>query len=251
MKKNISILIISLVIINCLDAQYTCEDNCGNGILQDYWNGSISCVCTIDCAGYGDACCDFYDECYDNPSSLDISDFLGIWDGNITNSQTWSYDYPITIHINSDGSYSVPYNPGNKLVSDLYPGTEEVYYNSNTNILSFQWVQYYHYSCGGACYSGVSFQVMDLYDGNLTLFYNNGSGPAPQANSMFLELDGWNTNILGDLNQDGICNITDIVLIVNIVIYDGSIINDLADINQDEIINILDIINLVQMILNP
>ena len=30
---------------------------------------------------------------------------------------------------------------------------------------------------------------MELEDGELILYYNNGSGPAPQANSMFLSLD--------------------------------------------------------------
>ena len=250
MRKIIYFLILSLFMLNILSAQGTCENNCGNGTLQDYWSGAIDCVCSLDCAGYGDACCDFYDSCYENPSNLDISDFVGTWEGNITNDGTWSYDDLISIDIEANGEYIVTSNPGGHLVSDLYPGTEEVYYNSNTNILSFQWVQYYHYSCGGGCYSGVSFQVMDYENGSLTLFYNNGSGPAPQANSMFLSLDEWNSNILGDLNQDGLINISDIVLVVNIVL-DGALYNDSADLNEDQNINIQDIILLVQMILNP
>ena len=120
-----------------------------------------------------------------------FSDFIGTWNGNITNDQSWPYDDPITIIINANGSYSVPYNPGNHLVSDLYPGTEEVSYNPSNNILTYQWVMYYHYSCGGPCYTSVPFQVMNFENGELTLYYNNGSGPAPQANSMFLSLEGW------------------------------------------------------------
>jgi hypothetical protein len=120
-----------------------------------------------------------------------FSDFIGTWNGNITNDQSWPYDDSITIIINANGSYSVPYNPGNHLVSDLYPGTEEVSYNSSNNILTYQWVMYYHYSCGGPCYASVPFQVMTFENGELTLYYNNGSGPAPQANSMFLSLEGW------------------------------------------------------------
>jgi len=119
-----------------------------------------------------------------------FSDFIGTWNGNITNDQSWPYDDPITIIINANGSYSVPYNPGNHLVSDLYPGTEEVSYNPSSNILTYQWVMYYHYSCGGPCYTSVPFQVMEFENGELTLYYNNGSGPAPQANSMFLSLEG-------------------------------------------------------------
>jgi len=120
-----------------------------------------------------------------------FSDFIGTWNGNITNDQSWPYDDPITIIINANGSYSVPYNPGNHLVSDLYPGTEEVSYSPSNNILTYQWVMYYHYSCGGPCYTSVPFQVMEFENGELTLYYNNGSGPAPQANSMFLSLEGW------------------------------------------------------------
>jgi len=253
LKNIFSILLFNMFFVSYLLSQTTCIDNCGSGSLQDYWSGAIDCVCSLDCAGYGDACCDFYDACYENPSNLDISDFVGTWEGNITNDGTWPYDDFISIDIEANGEYTVTNNPGGHLVSDLYPGTEEVYYGTNfygVNILQFRWVQYYHYSCGGGCYSGVSFQVMDYENGSLTLFYNNGSGPAPQANSMFLILDGWNSNILGDLNQDGSINISDIVLVVNIVL-GGALYNHSADLNEDQNINIQDVILLVQMILNP
>jgi uncharacterized protein (TIGR02145 family) len=168
--------------------------------------------------------------------------------GNITNDQTWSYDDPISIDIESNGEYTVTNNPGGHLVSDSYPGTEEVHYNSSTNILTFQWVLYYHYACGGACYSGVTFQVMEYGDGEMTLFYNNGSGPAPQANSMFLSLDGWFPDLSGDVNEDGFVNVNDVVIAVNIVL-GMSPFNELADINGDSIINVQDIILLVNIIL--
>ena len=228
--------------------QSTCENSCGSGTLQEYWNDEVDCVCSLDCAGYGSACCDFYDECFENPSNLVFSDFVGTWNGNITNDQTWSYNDPISIIIESNGVYSVINNPGEHLVSDLYPGTEEVLYNASTNILTFRWVQYYHYACGGACYSGVYFQVMEYDDGEMTLFYNNGSGPAPQANSVFLSLDGWLPDLPGDLNQDSSININDVVIAVNIVL-GMSPFNGLADINGDLIINVQDIILLVNIIL--
>ena len=59
---------------------------------------------------------------------------------------------------------------------------------------------------------------------------------------------------LGDLNQDGMINIQDIVLII------GGILNtidltdtqiSLADINQDSTIDILDIVQVINIILNP
>ena len=45
-------------------------------------------------------------------------------------------------------------------------------------------------------------------------------------------------------------NISDIVLVVNIVL-GGALYNDSADLNEDQNINIQDVILLVQMILNP
>ncbi|MEE2858830.1 MAG: FISUMP domain-containing protein [Candidatus Neomarinimicrobiota bacterium] len=248
MRIKFITLLISVNLFSLSFSQNTCENNCGSGTLQEYWDGEANCVCSLDCAGYGSACCDFYEECFENPSNLEFSDFVGSWDGNITNDETWSYDDPISLTIETNGEYAVTNNPGGHLVSDLYPGTEQVSYNSSTNILSFRWVQYYHYSCGGACYSGVYFQVMEHGDGNMTLFYNNGSGPAPQARSMFLSLDGWQPDLPGDVNEDGIINITDIVIAVNIVL-GMSPFNELADVNEDSIINVQDIILLVNIIL--
>ena len=58
---------------------------------------------------------------------------------------------------------------------------------------------------------------------------------------------------VGDLNNDGIINILDIVTLVNIVI-DNPDISDQelcsADMNGDGIINILDIVTLVNLIIS-
>ncbi len=54
---------------------------------------------------------------------------------------------------------------------------------------------------------------------------------------------------MGDLNQDDIINILDIIIMVNIIL---GIENDqlLADINEDGIVNILDVITLINTILD-
>ena len=199
-----------------------------------------------------------------------FSDFVGIWDGNITNSQTWAFDYPITIQIEDNNIYQVINNPGGQLVSDLYPGTEEIYYNSDTNILSFRWVQYYHYSCGGACYTSAPFEVIDFTNGELILHYNNGSGPAPQAYSMFLSLE--NECIDGEVNNDNPCmpmecydgQWIEIVIdcaeqmgvpCVNGIYLDPeegeccSVCILLGDLNNDSNVNVLDAIEAVNLVL--
>jgi len=52
----------------------------------------------------------------------------------------------------------------------------------------------------------------------------------------------------GDLNNDGILNVLDIVIMVNIVLDSGY--NESADMNGDEIINVLDIVTLINTILS-
>ena len=55
-------------------------------------------------------------------------------------------------------------------------------------------------------------------------------------------------SVLGDVNEDTLVNIQDIILVINLVL-DGEF-NLVADINSDNIVNILDIIQLVNIILN-
>ena len=59
-------------------------------------------------------------------------------------------------------------------------------------------------------------------------------------------------NLLGDLNQDTIINILDVIILVNIILGDIPTEYQLisGDLNQDSIINILDVISLVNVILN-
>ena len=58
---------------------------------------------------------------------------------------------------------------------------------------------------------------------------------------------------LGDLNNDGLINILDVVNIINFILYDNIPTDDqfiLSDLNQDDIINILDVVLIVNIILN-
>ena len=57
-----------------------------------------------------------------------------------------------------------------------------------------------------------------------------------------------NQNTFGDINNDSIINVLDVIALVNIII-DGEN-NSLADLNQDSFINIQDIILLINLILN-
>ena len=92
---------------------------------------------------------------------------------------------------------------------------------------------------------------MQLDDGNLTLFYNNGSGPAPQAYTLNLTLEDWEPPYqTGDVNGDEVLNVLDVISTVNIILGLAEY-NEIADVNMDGSINVLDVISLVNLILNP
>ena len=54
--------------------------------------------------------------------------------------------------------------------------------------------------------------------------------------------------LLGDITQDGTININDVVLVVNLILYQEY--NQLADINQDNTVNVADAIQIIDIILN-
>ena len=56
------------------------------------------------------------------------------------------------------------------------------------------------------------------------------------------------SSLLGDVNDDGLINILDIIESVNIILGIENY-NSMADVNSDGIINVLDIIMLVNLIL--
>ena len=57
------------------------------------------------------------------------------------------------------------------------------------------------------------------------------------------------SSLIGDINTDGLVNILDVVLLVNLVL--SGEYNASADLNNDIIINVLDVVLLVNFILSP
>ncbi len=81
-------------------------------------------------------------------------------------------------------------------------------------------------------------------------YYESGANTAiSRAQKYSLDyFDNINENFLGDLNDDGILNILDIVSLINLVL--GGEYNIVGDINADETLNILDIVLLANLVLN-
>ena len=66
------------------------------------------------------------------------------------------------------------------------------------------------------------------------------------------ELSGFSGGVLGDVNQDGVINILDIINVINFILGESPTSDEfiLSDVNQDNIINILDVVLLVNLIIN-
>ena len=111
-----------------------------------------------------------------------------------------------------------------------------------------------NYPSGGTpshgCYSTVG---IENHLGNIGLQYTfNNSYPAAamelQDGSALFITDGTNFDfILGDINNDNLLDVLDVVGLVNAVLI--SEYSEIADMNSDEILDILDIISLINIIL--
>ena len=66
---------------------------------------------------------------------------------------------------------------------------------------------------------------------------------------IFIMISSVYTQCLGDMNDDYTVDVQDVVIMINIIVYDDEIDYDVADINDDGNINILDIIGVVNIIL--
>ena len=83
-------------------------------------------------------------------------------------------------------------------------------------------------------------------------FWNNwGFNTSEELINFFLQYqlsDFVNNQLEGDVNNDSLVNIQDIILIINLIL--NNEYNDLADINLDQDIDVLDIVLLVSIILS-
>ena len=101
--------------------------------------------------------------------------------------------------------------------------------------------------------TGWSFEQFNIAPGNHTLKweYIKDSGVDSGIDTAWIDyivIPNTDNNLLGDINNDGLINIIDVVQLVDIIINNEQ--NDQADLNNDNTINVLDIITLVNIILN-
>ena len=77
---------------------------------------------------------------------------------------------------------------------------------------------------------------------------NNYDAMIQIENAIFDFAEETDFTVIGDINNDGIINILDIVQVINLVLVNEY--EESSDLNEDGIINVLDIVQLVNMILN-
>ena len=92
-----------------------------------------------------------------------------------------------------------------------------------------------------------------IVDQNGIIAYANNEIDTAWMLSVIDELLFEDSGLIGDINQDGLIDILDIIVVLNYIL--GNLIPSdnqfiLSDINSDEVLNILDVVLLVNFILN-
>ena len=98
---------------------------------------------------------------------------------------------------------------------------------------------------------GLHKQIVLLdYDGNYIGSYTLNSGLNNSAKNYIRNIleEHYEQSVLGDINDDAIVNVQDIIILVNMIL-NGQTDSD-ADLNSDGIVNILDVVQVVNIILS-
>lgn len=141
--------------------------------------------------------------------------------------------------------------------NELYQAYLELSYN-NINNWEDNWNENYCNEVGNDCYFHDNISENPEFNNDYTLQPTSPCIDAGDPNSE-LDPDGTRADmgayyyhqeaILGDINDDGLLNILDIITVVNIAV-GSSPYDENADLNGDGQVNILDVIFLVNLVLN-
>ena len=164
-------------------------------------------------------------------NELDFSDFMNI---SVSNSQQnypyISLDENILVvwadYINSNSGNWDIYFAVRNLETNQMINTQKIN-DDNSNYIQKDPIIYKHINDAYIFWH-------DQRNGNYEIYFSKGIGQS---------------DVLGDINQDFIIDILDIVILVQIVLGNSNTIDN-ADLNDDTIINIQDVIILINIILN-
>ena len=222
------------------------------------YNESNSCHCDYGCINYNDCCIDYDEVCSENGT--------GGSEDNLLEYMHYGYsDYPsgqlrstsnniakFMIAYLNDGMYNdirILNSETIELIKTIqYPNINQnqglIWYYKNQNERSL-------FGHNGGDIGSLTEMFISFSDSIGVVLLSNTSNynALIQIENALFEFANENSfSIIGDINQDTIIDILDIILIVNIIFVNEY--NYLADLNNDLIINILDIIFIVDIILN-
>jgi len=160
-----------------------------------------------------------------NPNPMPVLEIHGTND-NVT---LWDGDY--------NNTYWGPY-PGIEEVINFWVEENDCTNNEDIVLQSMNTIKHRYFDC--------------INDAEVWLYEVVGGGhdwPAYSSSEIWSFFSNYINTLLGDVNQDEIINILDIILSVNIILGFEDF-NNAADLNNDGIVNVLDIITLVNLILS-
>jgi len=216
------------------------------------------CFCDSECVYYNDCCTDYDEVCGE--------DGTGSNQGNLTEYMNFGYsDYPsgqlrttsnnlakfMSAYIN-DGIYD-----GVRILdSETIELIKTIHY---PNVDSEQGLIWYYKNANGRTLFGhnggdigSSTEMFISFSDNLGVVLlsnsNNYNALIQIENAIFDFAEETDFTVIGDINEDGIVNVLDIVQVVNLVLV--SEYEENGDLNGDGIVNVLDIVQLVNIILN-
>ena len=193
-----------------------------------------------------------------NSGSGSIDYFLGNGTFNYTLDELYTIVFSMEqSEVNQFGFQTVALKVSNNLNAGTFSLTDE----ENTRLMYGMGRTYVgHTVCGadadpsGSILWSFNWQAPDTDVGDIKFYLSslatnhNHSNSGDDTYTQWITLS-YNDAILGDLNGDGVINILDVILLINMII-GNSEMDFNSDMNGDGMINVLDVILLVNIILN-
>jgi hypothetical protein len=155
-------------------------------------------------------------------------------------SSTFDIEETYSLNSNRGGAYfiNLPQEGSNLIISSDFPGylnCRHLAINSNNEFILSD------------INLNNNVNIDSIPNGSQVLIFNTNYNDVI-SNEINFTINLNNTNLVGDLNDDGEINIIDVILVVDLIL--NGEFNSLVDINEDEAITIIDVVLLINIILN-
>ena len=204
-----------------------------------YMSYRLACDLSDKIAAFGSVTGNFMlnsslNDCLDQGREIPIIHFHGTADG-VVNYYPPSFDNSLAVQESIE--FWSNYNSlDNEMIYQINNNVEVYKYYSESSLTEFV---HYKVSGGGHEWFGSPWAI------------NWGFNTSAELVDFFLQYqlsDFIDNQLEGDINEDSLVNIQDIILVINLILNSGY--NDLADINLDQTIDVLDIVLLASLILD-